>query len=102
MKAEGIVTVIDMHTHVVPKALVGTSAARHRLWPTLEMRDDDRAAVMIDGKVFREIDSRSWEADRRLRDMEPDGTDNQVLSRRCLNFSLIGCRLTWPTICRPS
>jgi aminocarboxymuconate-semialdehyde decarboxylase len=79
MKAEGIVTVIDVHTHVVPKALVGASA-RHRLWPMLEMRDNDRAALMIDGKVFREIDSRSWEVERRLRDMAEDGTDVQVLS----------------------
>ncbi len=72
-------TVIDVHTHVVPKALVDASA-RHRLWPTLEMRGDDRAAVMIEGKVFREIDSRSWDAERRLRDMAEDDTDVQVLS----------------------
>jgi aminocarboxymuconate-semialdehyde decarboxylase len=73
------VTVIDVHTHVVPIALVSVPA-RHRLWPILEMRDGDRAAVMIDGKVFREIDSRSWEVDRRLTDMAADGTDIQVLS----------------------
>jgi aminocarboxymuconate-semialdehyde decarboxylase len=73
------VTVIDVHTHVVPIALVD-APARHRLWPMLEMRSDHRAAVMIEGKVFREIDSRSWEVDRRLRDMSEDGTDVQVLS----------------------
>jgi len=73
------VTVIDMHTHVVPIGLVG-APARHRLWPVLEMRSDDRAAVMIEGKVFREIDSRSWQVDRRLGDMAEDGTDIQVLS----------------------
>jgi aminocarboxymuconate-semialdehyde decarboxylase len=74
------VTVIDLHTHVVPNALVGASARRHRLWPMLEMRGDDRAAVLIDGKAFREIDSRSWQVDRRLGDMAEDGTDIQVLS----------------------
>jgi len=74
-----LVTVIDVHTHVVPSALAEVSA-RHRLWPRLEMRDDRRAAVMIEGKVFREIDSRSWDVERRLQDMAEDGTDVQVLS----------------------
>jgi aminocarboxymuconate-semialdehyde decarboxylase len=73
------VTVIDMHTHVVPIGLVG-APARHRLWPILEMRSGNLAAVMIEGKVFREIDSRSWQVDRRLGDMAEDGTDIQVLS----------------------
>jgi aminocarboxymuconate-semialdehyde decarboxylase len=74
-----LVTVIDVHTHVVPSALAEISG-RHRLWPRLEMRDDRRAAVVIEGKVFREIDSRSWDVERRLQDMAEDGTDVQVLS----------------------
>jgi aminocarboxymuconate-semialdehyde decarboxylase len=35
---------------------------------------------MIGGKVFRKIDTRSWDVDRRLADMVEDGTDMQVLS----------------------
>jgi aminocarboxymuconate-semialdehyde decarboxylase len=35
---------------------------------------------MIGGKVFRKIDARSWDVDRRLADMVEDGTDMQVLS----------------------
>lgn len=35
---------------------------------------------MIGGKVFRKIDARSWDVERRLRDMVEDGTDMQVLS----------------------
>jgi aminocarboxymuconate-semialdehyde decarboxylase len=73
------VTIVDVHTHVVPRALAD-APVRHRLWPKLEMRPGDRAAVMIDGKPFREIDSRSWDVDRRTRDMAEDGTDIQVLS----------------------
>jgi aminocarboxymuconate-semialdehyde decarboxylase len=71
--------VIDVHTHVVPSSLADL-AARHRLWPALEMRDAGRAALMIDGKPFREIDARSWDVERRISDMAADGTDIQVLS----------------------
>jgi aminocarboxymuconate-semialdehyde decarboxylase len=35
---------------------------------------------MIAGKVFRKIDTRSWDVERRLSDMADDGTDMQVLS----------------------
>jgi aminocarboxymuconate-semialdehyde decarboxylase len=71
--------VVDIHTHVVPNSLADLPA-RHRLWPTLEMHEAGRAALMIDGKPFREIDSRSWDVERRMHDMAADGTDVQVLS----------------------
>ena len=71
--------VVDVHTHVVPSSLADLSA-RHRLWPTLEMREAGQAILMIDGKPFREIDARSWDVERRMSDMAADGTDVQVLS----------------------
>jgi aminocarboxymuconate-semialdehyde decarboxylase len=71
--------VIDVHTHVVPSSLADLPA-RHHLWPTLEIREAGRAALMIDGKPFREIDARSWDVERRMQDMAADGTDVQVLS----------------------
>jgi aminocarboxymuconate-semialdehyde decarboxylase len=40
----------------------------------------DKAAVVIGGKLFRKIDSRSWDVGRRLADMDADGTAMQVLS----------------------
>src|ERR1700730_17484744 len=71
--------VIDLHTHVVPARLAG-DAARDRRWPSVEFSAPDTAAVMIGGKMFRKIDSRSWDVERRLLDMVEDGTDMQVLS----------------------
>jgi len=71
--------VVDIHTHVVPSSLTGLPA-RHRLWPALEMREAGQAVLVIDGKPFREIDARSWDVERRMRDMAADGTDVQVLS----------------------
>lgn len=71
--------IVDVHTHVVPSSLADLPA-RHRLWPTLEMREAGQAALVIDGKPFREIDARSWDLQWRMRDMAADGTDVQVLS----------------------
>jgi aminocarboxymuconate-semialdehyde decarboxylase len=71
--------VIDIHTHVVP-ARLAADAGRDRRWPSVELSAGDTAAVMIGGKVFRKIDARSWNVERRLSDMVEDGTDMQVLS----------------------
>jgi aminocarboxymuconate-semialdehyde decarboxylase len=70
--------VVDAHTHVVP-ARLSADATRDRRWPSVEL-SGDKAAVVIGGKVFRKIDSRSWDVRRRLADMEKDGTAMQVLS----------------------
>jgi aminocarboxymuconate-semialdehyde decarboxylase len=71
--------VIDIHTHIVPLRLAA-NPKRDRRWPSVELSAGDNAAVMIGGKVFRKIDARSWDANRRLSDMVEDGTDMQVLS----------------------
>ncbi len=71
--------VIDIHTHVVPARLVA-DPKRDARWPSVERAARDQFAVMIAGKVFRKIDTRSWDVERRLADMAEDGTDMQVLS----------------------
>ena len=71
--------VIDIHTHIVP-ARLAADPKRDRRWPSIELSAGDQAAVMIGGKVFRKIDARSCDVDRRLSDMVDDGTDMQVLS----------------------
>lgn len=71
--------VIDIHTHVVP-ARLAADAGRDARWPSIALSGGDQAAVMIGGKVFRKVDSRSWDVDRRLSDMSEEGTDIQVLS----------------------
>ena len=70
---------IDVHTHIVPHNLPNDSG-RSEAWPSIELRGGDNAAVMVRGKVFRAIDSRSWNVARRLDDMGADGIDVQVLS----------------------
>ncbi|MCK1716593.1 amidohydrolase family protein [Bradyrhizobium sp. 141] len=71
---------IDTHTHFVPRN-VPAAVGRNPLWPSVELRGDDgAAAVMVGGKVFRVIDSRSWDAARRIDDMAADDVDVQVVS----------------------
>jgi aminocarboxymuconate-semialdehyde decarboxylase len=70
---------IDFHTHIIPDNLTADSR-RSEAWPSVELRGGDNAAVMVRGKVFRAIDSRSWNVARRLDDMGADGIDVQVLS----------------------
>jgi aminocarboxymuconate-semialdehyde decarboxylase len=70
---------IDVHTHIVPDTL-RADAGRSDAWPSVEVKDDGNAAVMVRGKVFRMIDSRSWDVGRRIEDMGEDGVDLQVLS----------------------
>ena len=69
---------IDIHTHFVPKH-IPVEPNRNPLWPSIELKDGF-AAVMVAGKVFRVIDSRSWDAPRRLEDMAADDVDLQVVS----------------------
>jgi len=70
---------IDVHTHFVPDTMP-LASARNPLWPSIEHGERDTAVVIVGGKVFRTIDSRSWDADRRLQDMRSDDIDVQVVS----------------------
>ncbi|MBN8992156.1 MAG: amidohydrolase family protein [Rhizobiales bacterium] len=70
---------IDIHTHFVPGS-IPQAAGRNPLWPSIERKGADGAAVMVGGKVFRVIDSRSWDAQRRIDDMSADDVDIQVIS----------------------
>ena len=70
--------VVDVHTHVVP-AHIPADSGGGKLWPSIAI-EGDNASVMIDGRVFRRIDSRCWDVERRLGDMREDGVDVHVLS----------------------
>jgi aminocarboxymuconate-semialdehyde decarboxylase len=70
---------IDTHTHFVPSH-IPPERERNPLWPSIERKGTDGAAVMLGGKVFRVIDSRSWDAKRRIEDMTADDVDVQTVS----------------------
>ncbi len=72
---------VDIHTHILPKT-----------WPDLRERygyggfvaldhcSPGKANMMIDGRVFRPIEHRCWDAAVRIEDCETAGVDVQVLS----------------------
>ena len=72
---------IDVHTHVVPDSFPANPApATNARWPCLCRHGDEHGVIEIAGKAFRELDSRSWSATRRLDDMSRDGISAQALS----------------------
>jgi aminocarboxymuconate-semialdehyde decarboxylase len=70
---------VDTHTHFVPGS-IRSEPGRNPLWPSIERKSDHDAAVMVGGKVFRVIDSRSWDPLRRIDDMAVDDVDVQIVS----------------------
>lgn len=70
---------IDVHTHFVPGTMP-PAVGRNPLWPAIELGANDTAAVMVGGRLFRAIDSRSWDGARRRDDMAKDGITMQVVS----------------------
>lgn len=73
-------TVIDMHTHFVPKAwpdLVERFGTPD--WPWLKHQGQGKATIMLGDKEFRPIHSGCWDADARLEEMDRDRIDVQIM-----------------------
>ena len=67
---------VDVHTHAIDPALPDLGAG----FPNVERTGPDRARIMLEGRVYREIDERSWAPSARLRDMDAEGVAVQVVS----------------------
>jgi aminocarboxymuconate-semialdehyde decarboxylase len=79
---------IDLHTHILPES-----------WPDLRHRygyggfvemqhvAPCRAQLIVEGKVFREVEDNCWDPRRRLQDCDRDGVRVQVLSTVPVMFS---------------
>ena len=74
--------IIDVHTHIVPESFPPyagkNSDAR---WPAMGGCDHPHhKAVMIAGKNFREVSHHCWDIGERLKEMQAEGVNRQVLS----------------------
>lgn len=67
---------IDVHTHSVPRGWPDLGAG----FPWLRVESEREAVIMIGSREFRRIQSDCWDAEVRLRDMDADGVDVQVVS----------------------
>ena len=73
--------IIDVHSHVVPASFPPNPAPESTpRWPCMCMHDAARGTIEFAGKAFRELDARSWDAARRVADMDRDGIVAQALS----------------------
>jgi aminocarboxymuconate-semialdehyde decarboxylase len=73
---------IDTHTHWIPERFPAYLGQRKGVaWPSMAAADAacDRN-VMIDGKVYRTVPDTSFDAGRRMQEMEVMGVTHQVLS----------------------
>jgi aminocarboxymuconate-semialdehyde decarboxylase len=72
---------IDLHTHILPERWPDLRARYgYGGFVALEHHAPCRARMLIDGKVFREIDDRCWSVARRIEDCDRDGVAVQALS----------------------
>lgn len=71
--------VIDVHSHIIPSDF-SILPATTQGWPSLKLRDDGRADMMINGQLYRVIERGYFDLATRLELMERDGVDVQVVS----------------------
>lgn len=71
---------IDIHTHYVPRSWpdLGGDADTEKLW--LRVESESEAMIMLGSTEFRRINDACWNGEARLRDMDADGIDIQVVS----------------------
>jgi aminocarboxymuconate-semialdehyde decarboxylase len=71
---------IDVHTHAIDPDLIDVSQAYEGSFPSVRRLSADRVQIMLGGQLYREVDSRCWSAEARLRDMDAEGVAVQVVS----------------------
>jgi aminocarboxymuconate-semialdehyde decarboxylase len=74
---------IDIHTHILPEKLPDFGPGFVRIEPS----SPGRARMTIDGQLFREIESNSWDPETRLAESDRDQVSVQVLSTVPVMFS---------------
>jgi len=75
-----VLSAIDLHTHAVPASFPRSVRPGLRGWPSMEPAHDCHRHVLIDGKNYRTVSDRCWDAAKRMADMETMGIGIQAIS----------------------
>jgi len=79
---------LDIHNHFFPREWADLSARFGTPdWPWIKHTEPGKAEIMVGDRFFRRINSACWDAEVRLRDMDRDGIDTQVLSATPVLFA---------------
>ncbi len=80
--------VIDIHNHFFPSSWPDL-AARYGTpnWPWIKHTEPGKADIMVGDRFFRHIYSACWDPEVRLREMDRDGVDLQVISATPVLFA---------------
>jgi aminocarboxymuconate-semialdehyde decarboxylase len=80
--------VIDIHNHFFPRTWPDL-AARFGTpdWPWIKHTEPGKAEIFIGDKFFRKIYDACWDAEVRLREMDRDGIDVQIISATPVLFA---------------
>jgi aminocarboxymuconate-semialdehyde decarboxylase len=80
--------VIDIHNHFFPNSWPDL-AARYGTpnWPWIKHTEPGQADIMVGDRFFRHIYSACWDPEVRLREMDRDGVDMQVMSATPVLFA---------------
>ena len=80
--------VIDIHNHFFPRTWPDL-AARYGTpnWPWIKHTEAGQADIMVGDRFFRHIDSACWDPEVRLRAMDWDGIEIQILSATPVLFA---------------
>ncbi len=80
--------VIDIHNHFFPTSWPDLSARFGTPnWPWIKHTQPGKADVMVGDRFFRHIDSACWDPEVRLKEMDRDGVDVQVISATPVLFA---------------
>ncbi|HTC48874.1 MAG TPA: tryptophan 2,3-dioxygenase family protein [Candidatus Aquilonibacter sp.] len=79
---------IDIHNHFFPNSWPDL-AARYRTpnWPWIKHTGPGKADIMVGDRFFRKICSACWDPEVRLREMDRDGINMQVISATPVLFA---------------